>query len=442
MNGLKLGLAAATAIATIGAATSAFAATEIQFWHAMGGGTTGEKVAEYAQRFNESQDQYEVKAVYKGTYTEALTAAIAAFRARQQPHIVQVFEVGTASMMAAEGAIYPVYELMEATGKPFDPEDYLDAVKSYYTTPDGQMLSMPFNSSTPVVYYNKDAFKKAGLDPDNPPKTWEGLVEASRKIMEVEGNPTCGFTTGWQSWVQLENFGAMHNVPFATKANGFEGIDTSLVFNQEPFTTHIQNMQDWQEDRVFVYGGRRGDPNPLFLTGECAMLMNSSAYYGSVKEGAGFDWGIAQLPYYESLEGAPQNSIIGGATLWVLQGHDDEAYAGVAEFMNFLSSPEIQLDWHKSTGYVPITNSAYEAAKEEGFYKEAPGADVAIKQLTMNEPTEYSKGLRLGNFVQIRDIINEELESVWSGSKTAKQALDSAADRGDKLLRKFEESVN
>lgn len=442
MKGLKLGLATATALATLGAATGAFAATEIQFWHAMGGGTTGEKVAEYAKRFNESQDEYTVNAVYKGTYTEAMTAAIAAFRARQQPHILQVFEVGTATMMAAEGAIYPVYELMEATGKAFDPDDYLDAVKSYYTTPDGQMLSMPFNSSTPVLYYNKDAFEKAGLDPNSPPKTWEELAEASRKIMATEGNPSCGFTTGWQSWVQLENFGALHNVPFATKANGFEGFDTELVFNQEPYTTHIQNMQDWQKDRVFVYGGRRGDPNPLFLTGECAMLMNSSAYYGSVKEAAGFDWGIAQLPYYGSIEGAPQNSIIGGATLWVMQGHEDEEYAGVAEFLNFLSSSDIQLDWHKSTGYVPITNSAYEAAKDEGFYQEAPGADVAIQQLTMDEPTEYSKGLRLGNFVQIRDVINEELEAVWSGDKTADQALDSAVSRGNELLRQFEESVN
>lgn len=442
MTGLKLGLAAATAIATIGAATSAFAATEIQFWHAMGGGTTGEKVAEYAQRFNDSQDKYTVNAIYKGTYTETLTAAIAAFRAKQQPALVQVFEVGTASMMAAKGAVYPVHELMADTGKPFDPTAYLDAVKSYYTTADGKMLSMPFNSSTPVVYYNKDAFEKAGLDPNDPPKTWEGLVDASRKIMAVDGNPTCGFTTGYQSWVQLENFGAMHNKPFASQANGFEGVDTELVFNQEPFVTHIQNMQDWQKDRVFVYGGRRGDPNPLFLTGECAMLMNSSAYYGSVKDGADFNWGITQLPYYDSVDGAPQNSIIGGATLWALQGHDEETYNGVAEFLNFLSSQEIQLDWHKATGYVPITNAAYDAAKAEGFYESNPGADVAIKQLTMAAPTENSKGLRLGNFTQIRDIVNSEMESVWSGDKSAQDALDDAVEQGNALLRKFEKSVN
>lgn len=411
----------------------------IEWWHAMGGGTTGAKVKEIAEGFNAAQDTYEVKPVYKGTYTETMTGAIAAFRAGQQPHIVQVFEVGTATMMAAKGAIYPVHELFADAGVAWNPDDYLDAVKSYYTTPDGKMLSLPFNSSTPVLFYNKDVFEAAGLDPNNPPSTWEALEDASRKIIE-SGAAECGFTTGWQSWVQLENFGAWHNQPIATKANGFEGLDTELTLNSDLHVRHIRQMAEWQKEGIFRYGGRRGDPNPLFYTGKCAMLMNSSAYYGSVTKEADFDFGITFLPYYGDVAAAPQNSIIGGATLWVLQGHEPEEYKGVAEFFNYLSSPEVQADWHQATGYVPITYSAYELSKEQGFYEKNPGTDIAIKQLTFNTPTPASKGLRLGNFVQIRDIINEELEAVWSGKKGAKEALDSVVERGNQLLRKFQKA--
>ena len=163
--------------ALIAGATPALAQTEIQWWHAMGG-ALGEKVDEIAAGFNATQSDYEVVPVYKGNYTETMTAAIAAFRTGQQPHIVQVFEVGTATMMAAEGAIYPVYQLMEDTNEPFDPDAFLPSVTGYYTTTDGRMLSMPFNSSTPVMYFNKEAFIAAGLDPDNPPRTWAEFGEA------------------------------------------------------------------------------------------------------------------------------------------------------------------------------------------------------------------------------------------------------------------------
>ncbi|MGH6913124.1 MAG: extracellular solute-binding protein, partial [Geminicoccales bacterium] len=215
-------LLAVAALVSLGAGTG-HAATEIQWWHAMGG-ELGEKLNQIAEGFNATQDDYVVKPVYKGDYTETMTGAIAAFRAGEQPHIVQVFEVGTATMMAAEGAVYPVYQLMADAGEPFDSEAYLPAVVGYYTTPEGEMLSMPFNSSTPVLYYNKTAFEKAGLDPDTPPETWAELVEAA-EAAQAAGYP-CGFTTGWQSWVQIENFSAWHNLPLGTEENGFAGLDT------------------------------------------------------------------------------------------------------------------------------------------------------------------------------------------------------------------------
>ncbi len=433
---LRTALAAAPAIVL--AAGAAHAQVEVQWWHAMGG-ALGEKVDEIAANFNASQDDYVLTAVYKGNYTETMTAAIAAFRAGEQPAIVQVFEVGTATMMAAEGAIYPVYELMAEHGADFDPADYLAAVTGYYTDPDGNMLSMPFNSSTPVLYYNQAIFEAAGVE--EAPTTWPELEAAARQIIDG-GHASCGFTTGWQSWVQIENFSAWHNIPIGTLSNGFEGLGTELAINSAAHVAHIQALADWQADGIFKYGGRRSDSAGLFYSGECAMYMNSSAAYAGIVDSVDFDFGVGMLPYWPDVaqgpDGGPQNSIIGGATLWVLQGQDSEVYDGAAAFFSYLSSPEVQAEWHQFTGYLPITTAAAELTEEQGFYAENPGTDTSIRQINLHAPTPNSKGLRFGSFVQIRDIINEELEAIWAGDKTAQEGLDAAVERGNDLLRQFE----
>lgn len=413
-------------------ASETYAATEVQWWHAMGG-RLGELVNEMAEGFNASRSEYKVVPVYKGNYTETMTAAIAAFRAGEQPHIVQVFEVGTATMMAAKGAVYPVHQLMADTGTPFDQSVYLPAVVSYYTTPDNKLLSLPFNSSTPVLWYNKDALDKAGVAV---PTTWAEVFEASKKV--VDSGMKCGFSFGWQSWVMMENFSAWHNLAIGTEENGFTGLDTEFTFNNDGVTGMLQAIADSQADNLFQYGGRRGESLPMFTNGECAMWMNSSAYYGSISQQAKFNYGQAMLPLNTDVAAAPQNSIIGGATLWVLQGREAAEYKGVAEFFNYMSSPEVQARWHQETGYVPITTAAYELSKEQGFYEKNPGTDTAIQQLSLNTPTPNSKGLRFGSFVQIRDIINEEMEALWAGDKSAKEAMDTAVARGNDLLRKFE----
>lgn len=416
-------------------ASEAIAATEIQWWHAMGG-RNGELVNEMAEGYNASQSEFKVVPVYKGTYTETMTAAIAAFRAKQQPHIVQVFEVGTATMMAAEGAVYPVYKLMEDTNTPFNQDDYLPAVVSYYTTPDNKLLSLPFNSSTPVMWYNKDALEKAGVT--EVPSTWTEVFDASQKL--VDSGMKCGFSFGWQSWVMVENFSAWHNIPMGTKENGFAGLDTEFVFNNDNVVNTLQKIADSSEKKLFQYGGRRGESLPMFTNGECGMWMNSSAYYGSMVQQAKFTFDQTMLPLNTDVADKAQNSIIGGATLWVLQGKPAAEYKGVAEFFNYISSPEVQARWHQETGYVPITTAAYELSKKQGFYDKNPGTDTAIKQLSLNTPTPNSKGIRFGNFVQVRDVINEEMEALWAGQKTAKEAMDTAVERGNALLRKFEKA--
>ncbi|MFC6689303.1 sn-glycerol-3-phosphate ABC transporter substrate-binding protein UgpB [Jhaorihella thermophila] len=427
-------LAAGASALTL-SATAALAQVEIQWWHAMGG-ANGERVDKIAADFNATQSDYKVVPVYKGNYTETMTAAIAAFRAKQQPALVQVFEVGTASMMAAKGAVYPVEQLMADAGESFDKSDYLPAVISYYQTSDGHLLSMPFNSSTPVLWYNKDALDAAGA---KVPTTWNEVKEAAQKL--VDNGMKCGFSFGWQSWVMIENYSAWHNLPIGTKENGFAGLDTELVFNNDAVVNRLQAVADMQDGNLFVYGGRRGDSLPMFTNGECGMWMNSSAYYGSIKSQAKFNFGQTMLPLDTDVADKPQNSIIGGATLWVLAGKSDEEYKGVAKFLKYLSTPEVQAWWHQETGYVPITTAAYELSKSQGFYEKNPGTDTAIKQLSLNEPTPNSRGLRFGNFVQIRDIINEEMEALWAGQKTARQAMDDAVARGNALLRKFERSA-
>lgn len=426
-------------LVAIAAASPAVAATDIQWWHAMGG-ENGVKLEEIAKGFNESQSDYVIKPVYKGSYDETLNGAIAAFRAKEQPAIVQVYEVGTGTMMAAQGAVYPVYQLMQDQGEPWDQSKFISAVTGYYSDTSGNVLSLPFNSSTPIMYYNKDVFEKAGLDRDTPPKTWEELEAFSKKITE-SGAAKCGFSSAWISWIQTENFNALHNLPYSTEANGFGGLGAEFKFNNEQTVRHWNNLKSWQDAGLFQYGGPGGGDNaaPKFYSQECAMFMNSSAgRAGVIANAKGFEVGFAPLPYYADIIDTPLNSIIGGATLWTLQGRPAEEYAGVAKFYTYLQKPEVQADWHQFSGYLPITEAAYELSKEQGYYAEHPGADVGIQQLTRVEPTENSKGIRFGNYIQVRGIIDDEFAALLGGQKTAQEALDAAVSRGNEQLREFQ----
>ncbi len=414
---------------------AAYAQTEVQFWHAFTG-RLGELVKAQVEEFNASQSDYVVVESHKGNYSETLNAGIAAFRAQEQPHVLMVFEVGTATMMSAQGAIKPVYQVMAESGAEFDPDAFIGSVKGYYTTTDGEMLSLPFNSSTPVLWVNRDAFKAAGVDPDTDLSTWQN-VDAVLDQLKAGGSE-CPLVTAWQSWIHLENFSAYHDVPFASKDNGFSGLDTELMLNGEAQVAHLTAMGEWAKEGKFVYTGRRNEGGANFRAGECALFTESSAGYAGIKAEAQFDFDVRPLPYWEGVGNAPQNTIIGGASLWVMEGHESEEYKGVGAFLNFLSSSDVQASWHQNTGYLPITAAAGEATRLAGFYDENPGTDIAVIQMTAKEPTANSKGLRLGSFDQIRGIIDEELEAIWSGDKTAQAAMDSAKERGDALLRRFE----
>ena len=427
-------LVLATLVGTSSLMSSVYAQTEIQWWHSMNG-ALNDWVNDLANEFNQSQTDYKVVPVFKGDYEQSMTAGIAAIRSGNAPDILQVFEVGTASMIHSKGVTKSVSDIMKDNNIEFDINAYIPAVASYYASPNGDLLSLPFNSSTTVMYYNKDEFKKAGLDPDKAPKTWKELREAT-EALKAAGSK-CPLTISWMGWTQLESFSAWHNVPYATKNNGFDGLDVELQFNSPLHVKHFENLSDMANNGLFVYKGRSVASQPAFLSGECAIFMGSSGFYSGIKRDAKFDFAETTLPYYDDVEGAPQNTVLGGASLWVLDGKPAKNYEGVAKFFEFISQPEVAAKSHMRTGYLPVTKEAFEITEQTGFYNENPGADVPVQQM-IRDTTDNTKGLRLGNMLQIRTIVDEETEQVWTGQKTPQQALDSAVERGNTLLKRFE----
>jgi sn-glycerol 3-phosphate transport system substrate-binding protein len=325
------------------------------------------------------------------------------------------------------------------SGRKFDPGVFLPAVASYYTDKSGRLLSFPFDGSTPVFYFNKEAFSKAGLDPAAAPKTWPEVQALAQAILDTHATP-CAYTTGRPSWIHVENLHAWDNEEFATKLDGYAGLDTELVFNDQLEVRHIALLSAWLKGKLFSQSRGSDEAEARFTSGECAMLTSSSAAYPDIKRNAKFDFAVSLLPYYDDFKGAPQNTLVGGSSLWTLAGKKPATYRGVAQFFSFLLQPELQAEWHQQTGYLPLTLEAYKLSKKRGYYETDPGAEIAILQMTANKPNPLSKGIRLGDFAQIRQIINEELDNVWNGIKPPKQALDDAVMRGNALLRKFEKS--
>lgn len=412
--------------------------TEVQFWYGLGG-ALGERVAEQVTRFNESQSRFRVNATFRGSYVEVMTGAIAAWRAGTPPHIAQVFEVGTATMMAAGPAIRPTHELLGEAGITLDPKRYLAGVRGYYSDTQGRLVSMPHNSSSAVLWINLEAFEKAGLSTTDLPKTWAEIRAAAQKIKATNA-AEIPISTAWPTWVMFEQMSSIHDVGLATKANGFEGLDAQMNLGAPIFAKHTNMLLEMQREGTFVYGGRDGDGFASFPAGKAAMSFNSSAGRAQVQRDAKFRWASVVLPYHADVLQSPRNGVIGGASLWTLTARNRtaEEYRGVAEFYRFISEVEQDKWWHHVTGYVPLTLAAYEASRAEGFYTQNPGADAAIIQLSRAEPTPNSQGFRLGGFVEIRNIIQEELERGFQGQQNAETLLGNANRRADVVLRNFE----
>jgi sn-glycerol 3-phosphate transport system substrate-binding protein len=415
---------------------------EIQFWMGLTG-LGGELLQKYGEEFNKTQNDYRVVVSFKGQYPEQRAAAIAAYRAGNPPHIMQMFDAGSGDMMSARGAIVPVSEVFKRAGLPFNPADFIAPARGYYGLPNGDLLSMPFNVSTTVLFYNKDAFRKAGLDPEKPPRTWPELISAAQQIRKTNA-AACGFTTTWLAWIMLEQFSSRHNLPIGTQGNGRAGLNTELTFNTPLHRKMVQTLVDMQKDKSFDYGGRSNDAAAKFISGECAMLTQSSGGLGAIARDAKFAFGTAQLPYWPEAKGAPFATTIGGASLWVFSApnRSQAEFQGVAQFLNYLRSTPVMTDWAKQTGFLPATTAAFKAMQDEGFFAKNPGRDVPILSLT-NMPTgEHTNGYRFGRWTEIRDVYHEEVEKALQGKQNANEALQNAQRRGNALLRAFERSAS
>jgi sn-glycerol 3-phosphate transport system substrate-binding protein len=424
-------LAAAAALSTAVAAPAFAQQTDITWWHAMGG-RLGEVVNEIAADFNASQSDYKLTPVYKGNYEETLTAGIAAFRGGEQPDIMQVFDAGAATIIGAKGAIVPVEDLLKDNGVPFDSNDYISGVRNFYADADGKMIGMPFNSSTPIMYYNVAALEKAGV---TAPKTWEEFESVTAPALKSAGY--IPMAQSHMPWIFTENFFSRHNLPFATNDNGYGDGETKILINNDAIKKHFASMKSWIDDGLFgYYGTGWGDNQAPFERQEVAMWLGSSGSFGGLSQSADFEFSATYLPYWESVTKEPTNTFIGGAALFAMSGKSAEANKATAEFFRFLTSAKTQYFWHKETGYVPITNAAYEMAQADGYYDVKPAAEIGIKQLTL-PGGDWTKGYRMGFYVQIRDVMNREYGKLLAGEKSVDDAFATIEEEANKLLARF-----
>jgi sn-glycerol 3-phosphate transport system substrate-binding protein len=442
---LKTLITATLAAGATALALSAQAQTrpiEINMWMGLTG-QGGELLTRFGEDFNKTQSDYRVVVSFKGQYPEQRAAAVAAFRAGNPPHIMQMFDAGSGDMMSAKNAIVPVSDVFKRAGLQFNPADFIAPARGYYGLPNGNLLSMPFNVSTTVLFYNKDAFRKAGLDPEKPPRTWPELVATAKKIRSTNA-AACGYTTTWLAWVMLEQFSSRHNIAFGTKGNGRGGLDASLELANNPLIIRqIQTVIDMQKDKSFDYGGRSNDAAAKFISGECAMLTQSSGGLGAITQGAKFAFGVGQLPFWPDVKGAPYATTIGGASLWVFNAPNrtDAEFRGVARFLDFLRSDKVMTEWAKATGFLPATNSAFKAMQTEGFFTKNPGRDVPILSLIEGAKGDNTNGYRFGRWVEIRDVFHEEMEKALQGNQSASDVLRNTERRGNPLLRAFERTA-
>ncbi|GIB79492.1 glycerol-3-phosphate ABC transporter, periplasmic glycerol-3-phosphate-binding protein [Vibrio cholerae] len=426
------GLLTATASGVFSAST--LAATEITWWHAMGG-QLGETVNQLATDFNASQSDYKLTPVYKGSYTETLTAGIAAFRAGQAPNILQVFDAGAATIMSSKGVAKPVQDLMVESGYPFTAQDYIAGVRNFYADNTGKMVGMPFNSSTPVLYYNKDMLASVNAQA---PQTYEQLEQVAAKLAE---KGQAGFAQSLTPWIMFENFKSRHNLPLSDKQNGYQDLSTKIMFNSDDMLMHVKKLKEWSDKGYYKYYGSDWDANQTpFERGEVAMWMGSSGSFGGLRNRVKFNLGTTYLPYWESVTKNPTHTFIGGAALFALQGHTPAQDKGVAAFFAYLTKPETQMNWHKTTGYVPVTNAAYDLTKQSGYYQENPDAEVGVKQLSLPDG-EWTKGYRLGYYPQVREVMHREFDNIFSGRSTVESSLNKVEDESAKLLNRFARTV-
>lgn len=425
MSQTLLAAMAATAL------SSAAHAERFEFWY---GNTGNVEVAIQAacDAYNASQSDHEVACVGQGGYVEGMQKAIAAYRSQEHPVLIQFFDAGTLDLMLSD-AVMPVADVMPDA--PWD--SYINGARSYYETSKGDLFSQPYNGSTLVFYGNMAELEKAGVS--ELPTTWEGVYEAATKLKEA--GHSCPFTTDGHPWRVLEQFSARHGAAIASNNNGYGGLDAEYIFNEGPVAQHLINLADWRAEGLVKLDAdtEAGRYSTAFVNGECAMMEASTGSYVSAYESLGDDVKIGLAPMYDGVE--RRNTLIGGASIWVMKGHSDAEVAAAADFLNFLREDATQIELTRATGYMPVTKPALETllASDEADDLVFATAELGVSSLNM-PGDDNSRGIRLGFYVQFRDIFSEETQKAFNGEQSMQAALDAAKQRGDELLRRFEQT--
>ncbi len=396
---------------------------EIVLWHSMAG-HLGSEIQVLVKGFNHSQTDYVIKPIYKGGYIESLTSFAAAFRAHQPPALVQVFEVGTATMLAPQGIIKPVDELMKEQGLTLPEDSFFPAVRASYSV-QGRLMAMPLNTSVPAIFYNADALAKVGYSAGSFPRTWDGLEILAEKLKQA--GFSCVYTTGYPAWILIESFSAVHGLAMT------DVHTRKAIYNNKQVVNHLTRLRRWQRLHYFEYGGRADDATILFTSGHCPLLSQSSGGYNSTSALVSFPVGLAAIPLDTHASSRRFNNVAGGAALWAVTGQSPLVYQGIAQFFTYLAQPAVQQHWHQNTGYLPLGM--------EGPYKqmasESKHPSLLLAQSELVGQQGSSLVLRINAQNQIRAINDEALEAIFAGIKSPQQAIDDAVARANQTLRRF-----
>ncbi|MBI4742013.1 MAG: extracellular solute-binding protein [Betaproteobacteria bacterium] len=398
----------AQAFAVAGFAAPTPARTEIEFSHQLDE-ERAERVEKLVERFNGQQKEYQLKLVRR-------------VEGDAPKHINLVVNEELARFMNNRAKFKPLHELMHEAKEPLDGGKLSPELRAGISDAKGRLIALPVALSTPVLYINKTAFRKAGLDPEKPPKTWWETQQAADKLFDA-GSP-CPYTTSWPAWVHIDNLSAW---------NGADVADAKgrLNFNGLVQIKHIAMLSSWYKSRFFAYFGRRDEADRRFAAGDCGMLTSSSSLYATLNDNKTFETGVSSLPYHDDVRGAPHHTLADGASLWVGGGKKPAEYKGVARFISFLLGPETQVELTTAGGFLPMTPVARAVGRSRLLKADMAGLDIAYVQL---QGKGSPRGLRVSQIEPVRMIVEEELEAVWSDKKPAKEALDTAVLRGNAVL--------
>jgi sn-glycerol 3-phosphate transport system substrate-binding protein len=397
--------------------------TELVLWYGMAG-RLGDEVRLLTADFNHSQNEFTIKPIYKGDYVETLTSFAAAFRAHQAPAIVQIFEVGTAIMLSPRGVIKPVDQLMQEQGMSLPKDDFIQSVREFYSR-DGQLMAMPFNLSTPVLYYNRDILAKVGYSKDNFPHTWIEMEVLAKKIKKAGYD--CTYTTAYPGWVLFESYLAIHGLPL-TQTNPVRAI-----FNTPQLARHFRRLKRWHDLHYFRYGGRVDDATIFFTSGVCPLFSQSSGAYNSLSALVPFRLGVALMPLDTQASTVRHANVAGGAALWVVEGQNKEHYKGIAQFFVFIAKPKIQKRWHEHTGYLPLGMKGIYASIVQSSKHPA----LLLARSDLEDNLHVKPFIHLGPQNQIRSINDAILEAMFAGLISSKDALQEAIVRSNHVLLRF-----